>query len=549
MRRLRNTDLPRCLALLGLAGLVTACGGGGGGGASAPPPVANVTVSGTATFELVPHDPFSGALDFAATTREPIRGATVQIVDGSGQLRSSAVTGEDGSYALQAPAGTSVRVRVLAERRRAGTPGWNTRIIDNTTSGTPTYGIETTLFTTGTTGLTRDIHAASGWSGVAYTAPRFAAPFALLDAVREAEALVLSVEPQTAFPELTLAWSVLNTPSSLFQPFSGRILTTFYDQGLVGRIWVLGDADVDTDEYDRDVIVHEWSHFYEQRFSRVDSPGGAHSRSARHDARVALSEGWANAYAAMAQDDPVYEDTARPGSSSFIFRFIVGTPSPVPGWYSEVSVERILWNLYDADNTGVDTLSLGYGPIDAVQRGALRTTRALRTVYPFVASLKAGRPADAAAIDALVEAEDIVSVGQDIWGSLETNDAGRDHVLPLYEELAVDGPAVNVCSVATSTIDVFNRIGNRRFLRFTLGSAGTVEARAQGGIGSDPDIVVWNGGEEVTSESRVEGAERLEADLPAGEHVLEVYDYRNIDPGPTDVPGTYCFDVTVRRLR
>jgi len=508
-----------------------------------------VNVSGTATFDLVPHDPFTGALDFAAATREPIRGATVQVIDSAGRLRTTGVTGEDGGYSLQAPSGASVRVRVLAERRRAGAPGWSTRIVDNTTAGSPTYALETSLFTTGSTDLTRDVHAASGWSGFAYTAPRVAAPFALLDSVREAEALVLSVQPTTVFPELTLAWSVLNTPSATFQPSTGRVLTTFYDRDFGRRIWVLGDADVDTDEYDRDVIIHEWSHFYEEQFSRVDSPGGRHSRSARHDARVAFSEGWGNAFAVMAQDDPVYEDTARPGSSSSIFRFIVGTPSPVPGWYSEVSVERVLWNLYDTDNTGVDTLALGYGPIDGVRRDALRTTRALTTIYPFIDALKDLRPADAAAIDALVEAEDIVSAGQDIWGSLETNDAGRDNVLPLYAVLTVDGPAVNVCSVATSTIDVFNRIGNRRFLRFTVGSPGTFELRAQGGIGSDPDLVAWDGGVDVTAESRIDGVESLELDLPAGVHVLEVYDYRNIQPGPTDVPGTYCFDVTARRLR
>jgi hypothetical protein len=535
----------RAMALLGLSVLVVACGGGGG---SAPPPVSTVTVSGTAIFDLVPHDPFTGALDFAATTGEPIRGATVQAVDGGGRIRASGVTGPGGDYSLRLPANTQFRIRVLAERRRTGTPGWDTRVVDNTTSGSPTYAIETPLFSTGSAGATRDIRASSGWTGTAYTEPRFAAPFALLDSVREAEALVLEVEPATVFPELTLAWSVFNTPSSTFQPSTGRIISTFYDRDFGARIWVLGDAGVDTDEYDRDVIIHEWSHFHEEQFSRVDSPGGQHSRTARHDARVAFSEGWGNAFAVMAQGDPVYEDTARPGSSSSIFRFTVGNPSPVPGWYSEISVERILWNLYDADNAGLDTLSLGYGPIDAVRRGPLRTTRALKTIYPFIEALKDARPADAAAINALVEAEDIVSTGQDIWGSLETNDAGREHVLPLYEQVFVGGPAVNVCSVANSTIDTFNRIGNRRFLRFSAASAGTFELRAQGAVGTDPDLVAWNGGIDVTAESRIDGVESLEIELPAGEHVIEIYDYRNIRPGATDVPGTYCFDVTVRRL-
>ncbi|MEJ2516369.1 MAG: carboxypeptidase-like regulatory domain-containing protein [Gammaproteobacteria bacterium] len=537
------------------SGLLVACGGGGSGGGgddgggTTPPPAVPVTISGRATFDLVPHDRVTGALDFASTFREPVRGATVQLVDASNGVLATGVTDDSGRYAVDTSSAGDLRIRILAERRRAGAPGWNTRVADNTASGSPTYALETPVFQTGGADVVRDVHAPSGWDGGSYAGPRLAAPFALLDAVREAEARILQVAPETTFPALQLNWSPANTPSSVFVPFSGRIVTTFYDIDVGGRIWVLGDEAVDTDEFDRHVIIHEWSHYYEDNFSRVDSPGGRHSRSARHDLRVAFSEGWGNAFAAMAQDDPDYVDTARPGSSLGIFRFLVGSPSPVPGWYSEASVERLLWNFYDAANDGLDVLTLGYGPIDAVLRGPQRNTRAQTSIYTFIGALKAAEPARAAAIDALAEAENIVSSGQDIWGSAETNDAGRDHVLPLYTEVFVDGPAVNVCSVATSTIDVFNRIGNRRLLRFTAASAGRFAFEVRGSAGSDPDLVIWNGGEDSVAESRLDGIETREQDLPAGEHVLEVYDYRNIDPGATDVPGTYCFDVTVRRVR
>ncbi len=543
------------LFVAAVSAFFAACGGGGGGGGgddggvTPPPPVVTVTVSGRATFDLVPHDPVSGALDFASTIREPIRGATVQLVDASSQVLATGVTDASGRYALDTNSMAELRVRVLAERRRAGSPGWDTRVSDNTSSGGPTYAVETATFQTGGSDTVRDLHASSGWGGSSYTGPRLAAPFALLDAVREAEAQVLEVAPGTSFPTLQLNWSPANTPSSVFVPFSGRILTTFYDIDVGNRIWVLGDEAVDTDEYDRHVIIHEWSHFYEDKLSRVDSPGGRHSRTARHDLRVAFSEGWGNAFAAMAQDDPDYIDTAQPGSSLGIFRFLVGAPSPVPGWYSEVSAERLIWNFYDADNDGLDVLSLGFGPIDAVLRGPQRSTRAQTSIYTFIDALKDAEPTQAAAIDALVAAENIVAAGQDIWGSLETNDAGRDHVLPLYTAITVDGPAVNVCSVARSTIDTFNRIGNRRLMRFTVASDGRFAFEARGAAGSDPDLVIWNGGEDVVSESRLDGVETLEQNLPAGEHVLEIYDYRNIDPDPTDVPGTYCFDVTVRRVQ
>ena len=73
---------------------------------------------------------------------------------------------------------------------------------------------------------------------------------------------------------------------------------------------ILGDAGVDTDEYDESVIIHEWGHYLQTILSRDDSIGGPHGSGDLLDMRVAFSEGWANAYSGLASNRDVYSDTS-----------------------------------------------------------------------------------------------------------------------------------------------------------------------------------------------------------------------------------------------
>lgn len=525
-----------------VAGLVaTACGGGGGGGngGAAPTPV---TVHGRITYDYIPPAPVTRALDFGAAQRTPAVGVTVQAVSPDDTVLAATAADSGGNYSLSAATGTELRIRVLAERRRVGTPGWETRVIDNT-SGGALYAMETALFEVPAGGATRDLHAASGWGGSGYTSARTAAPFALLDAVRLGEARVLEVAPDTVFPELALNWSETNAPSDEFRPELGQIVTTSYR---AGAIYVAGDAAVDTDEFDRHVVLHEWGHYYENQFSRSDSVGGDHSVVSRLDLRVAYSEGWANAWSAIAQDDPVYSDTGRPESTTDVFRFdIDGNAHFVEGWYAEMTTAGLLWDIYDPGPDGLDGLALGYGPIDAVLRGPQRTTPALTSIYTFLAHLKEIEPEATALLDAMAESRGVIAIDQDIWGSRETNDASYADVLPLYTDLTLDGPTVNICS-ASPDGGSYNKIGNLRLLRVDLAAAAHVQFEAVGPPGSDPDFAYWNRGR-ATASAGGGTVELLELQAPAGAQVLEIYEFGNVR---SDAPpsGRTCFDVTARSL-
>src|SRR5690606_32394918 len=180
----RMTRCGRIAAALSLSAWLTACGGGGGdGGAAAgsPPaatPTPSVAIDGMVTFDFVSANPSIG-LDYPNAAARPARGVTVELVSGASVL-ASAVTDEGGRYSLSAPINTDAKLRVPAALARSGAPGWDVRVVDNT-GNNALYALEGTPFNTGSTDSTHDLHAASGWGGTSYSAPRAAAPFAILD--------------------------------------------------------------------------------------------------------------------------------------------------------------------------------------------------------------------------------------------------------------------------------------------------------------------------------------------------------------------------------
>jgi len=73
------------------------------------------------------------------------------------------------------------------------------------------------------------------------------------------------------------------------------------------------------------VIVHEWGHYFEHNLSRLDSLGGLHSLSDKLDPRLAFSEGWSNALAAIVTEDPNYKDSFGIGQSGGFMIFLTNS--------------------------------------------------------------------------------------------------------------------------------------------------------------------------------------------------------------------------------
>ena len=468
------------------------------------PPPTSVTVSGRIMFERVPFSNVLGSgLNFTAIVAAPAREVEVELLaSGGGAVLATTATDTNGNYSFTTTPNTSVFVRAKAVSRHTGAAArpasWDLRVRDNT-NGDAQYVLDGSAFNTGVTDQVRNLTATTGWGGGfvgVYTGTRAAAPFAVLDTLYSAVQFVIAQgNSLVQLPTLDAYWSPDNRP--VYGNFSnGEIGSTLYywagTQGINPRIYVLGAAGNDTDEFDQHVIAHEFQHFLEDATSRTDTIGGLqHSLDERLDMRVAFSEGYANAFSGMVLNDPMYRDsfgTAQGSDSNFSLESRAAT---VPGWYNETSVQRIAWDLFDSVNDGADVVSLGFGPLYSVFATELRSNVPLTSLFPFISALKLRPGVPAAQVDQLVEAEriagtsmGIVSTTMDAYATTETHSgvlaSSADVVLPVYAPITPNGPTVRLCassSIATvdGTIETsYNKLGNRRFLRFGVSGTRTI---------------------------------------------------------------------------
>ena len=549
---------------------VSACGGGGGGSSGGT--AASVTISGRITFDRVPFKTTLGTgLNFNGIVESPARHVVVEAVQpanvlGGESIVASTTTDAAGDYALQVPPNTTVTIRVKAQMLKTGAaPIWNFRVLNNTNNDA-LYVMEGTAASSGSGSSTRNLRATSGWGATGYTGTRAAAPFAILDTMYQVKSMILGARADTAFPALDLFWSVNNRPASPFCPDTGDIVSSLYTTYSAsspndecgtptpGRdgIYVLGDyTQGDTDEFDQHVIAHEAGHYFEDRFSRSDSLGGEHGLNDRLDLRVAFGEGWGDAFGAMAINDPVYRDSFFGQAQDGAFSLESSLPA-VPGWFSEFSTLKILWDIFDGANEPNDTVALGFTPIYNAMTNAQPSSDSLTGIFPFARAIKASNAAAAAGINALLTEHSIVP-NVDDFGSNETNAGGSQDALPIYTTIALGGTQ-QVCGDAA--FGNYNKLGNRRFLRLVLAQQTTISIAATGLAGSqaspvpDPDVIVWRRGQVVAFANAVGNQESLPMagqaplSLAAGTYVIEVFEYSHTDAAEPQ-RGRTCINVTV----
>jgi hypothetical protein len=568
-------------ALLTLVSLLMAACGGGDGGETK-----TVAVSGTVSYEYVPTNAGCRGLNFNAIEVRPIRGATVQLLD--------AASGTEIARTTSSPVGTfsipgiqrniTVQLRVRAELKDTNVPGWDVEIRDNFIAGASDsdspappslstralYTLNSASFDTGTRDVLRDLTATTGWDGASYSGPRAAAPFALLDTAYTSMQFVRGFDASASFAPLDMFWSVNNTPGNgQFDITAGEIGTSGYLQQN-DALLVLGDATIDTDEFDGHVVAHEWGHYFEDVFSRSNSEGGPHNLGESMDASIAFSEGFAEALGSMIQNDPINCDTFVPGTPGGSEFTVEGNSYGQLGWFNELSVATLIWDLWDTADDGVDNGSLGFRPIYDVMIGPHAMSDAFATQFSFATELRASlNVQDAALLDALLNREEVITGADlDIWASNETNDAGvAQDVLPLYVPYTADGSVINVC--VNNQLDGFarhgNNVGEDRYLRITVPlddeydvsvvtTTPTPPSADPDDLDfSDPDIIIYHGSvpeeiarQETDDVENMEPTFRTPVLLASDTYLAAVEEFRFHDASAsTTFPQRICFDVSL----
>lgn len=510
MRASRMAIWGRTLSLMALAttvALTTGCPGDDKGGTDGGPDGGpdnggqSLTVTGKVTYDFVPaiYAPSSGSgtLDFAHASERPARNVKVQAMQGTTVLASTNAD-DQGNYQLTFSLGASASASIVALAQTT-TPSI---LVEDNTSGNAIWAISDSV-SAGTT--VKNLHATHGWNGTSFdSAKRTAAPFAILDSMYTASKAFMAVRPVN-FPPLKVNWSPNNVPESgtKSQGFIGTSHYTSQEK----QIYVLGKAGVDTDEFDSHVIVHEWGHYFEDNLSRSDSPGGPHGPGDKLDPRIAFGEGYGNALAAMLLPESVYADTNWGGSNGSLtaFGFDAETaPAPtddlVPGAFSEMSVLRLLYDLYDSGtNESYDQVGVGLGVIYDVLVGGEKTTDALTTIGSFITVLKAQPGVNAAAVDTLLAHYNMGPIST----AFGTGDEGQDGLHAMYA--TVSALPYNNTSITLDGGYEYNTWQQNQYFVFTgNGSSITVTANS----GSDVAIAAYLKGTVVgQSDNTLSGTE------------------------------------------
>ncbi len=488
-----------------------------------------VKIIGKITYDRV-HVKSSGrGLNYNNITRDSARGVTVKLVKNSctsNDILKTTSTNDSGDYQfLNLTPTQNVRICVYAKLEKRGIGGYDVEVVDNT-NNSAIYTMQSSLFNIGEDSTRRNLNASSGWGGYGYNRARTSAPFAILDSIYTAIKKVKTADSSAIFPKLKVNWSVRNVPSgggSESELRDGFILTSHYNGD--GNLYILGDENSDTDEFDNHIIIHEWGHYFEDKFSRSDSIGGSHGEGDKLDIRVAFGEGWGNAWSAIATDNPIYFDTQGFMQSDGFSMNIESGNSAVKGYFSEDSIQNILYDLYDSHNDGADRLSLGFKPIYNTLVGFQKNTKAFTSIFTFITGLQEENISEKDKINDILSSENIRPI-VDIYGSSQAN---------LYTSSTSD-----ICT--TGENGTFNKLNNHKYIKFTIDSSRNyiISVVQNNGSMSDPDFGVYKTspfkhlGDSDNTTYKIESARYS---LDSGDYLLDISDYNG---------QTYaCFDINI----
>jgi hypothetical protein len=502
----------------------------------------NGNVVGRVTFARVPFSTTSpNGLNYASPVQQPARAVTVRALDaGSQAVLATSSTDELGNYSLSVATNTTIKIEVVARMLRDNTqalPRWDMRVQDGVSGNSPYTYTDPTSFSSGAAGATHDVAIPSGIAADGTAAgPRPSGPFAILDTVYQGIQTILSADAFTNFPALILDWGTQN---------DGTFFTAQGGQ----HIALLSKLGEDTDEFDQHVIAHEFGHYIEHNFSRADNIGGAHALGDKLDPRVAFGEGFGYAFAAIVLNDPIARDSYFDGTTQRSSSFSIETNPSSGCWCSESSVFSLLWDVYDSAADTNDTVALGFQPIWNVLIGPQKTTPAFTTIFSFITALKAGNAGSAAAINTLVVGQNIDATGIDAYGTTETHfpsTVPSNAALPVYGIATIGGPATVMHTVNDAGLS--NKLGDRRYIRFSVPTARTITITASSSNTSTPDVdfqVFLDGASFRSAASPPAANETLTFSAPAGEYLLDVYDCANGCDTPEGTQGDYDLSVTI----
>jgi len=465
------------------------------------------TVSGAAFYQKF--DVTDAGLDLGRPVMLPVRNARVEVFSRTSQsVVAVSETDARGRFSVPVPFDPDLSVRVLSRMR-----GYDLRVSDNTN--------QNQLYT-----IAADVDGRSARSDVLLLDnTRMSGAFNILEMIERGNDMIRAADPNIVPPPVTIFWSTRNwRGNGLINIGQGMVGTTYFNVAN-NTAYVLGDrndhgTDSDSDEFDDAVIAHEYAHLLASKFSRDDSPGGRHGSGDILDPRVAWSEGWANFFSSAVRNDAIWRDS-RGFNGAGILRYDLEDNVPAgdqPGYWSEASVDTILWDMFDDHADSADDTQYSFDQIWAGFTD-LRDDRFVYLPY-FLEHFLSRNPGAADAVRSMVQSRSI---------------AFQPNVRPSVE-YPFPTP-INVGAVVPGTVDSFstrrtNLANSAHFYSFTT-TAGAASIRldiAGVGPGDNPNandldlfLMDTNGRIIGRSDRGLNGQSELIAQrLGAGTYIVEV---------------------------
>jgi len=295
-----------------------------------------------------------------------VRHAIVDLLDISGNILDSTVTTESGRFSFDTIIPNQYSIRILAQVTDSYLSGFRVADMSDRLYAATFPSIENE------TNYQLDISQTNSVAGA----------FNLLDVVTASAEFAkqkLGLNPSN----LSVYWQRRNNNGTYY--CTG---TDGFDCELGKGIYVLSvrssiPSDDDTDEFDDDVIMHEFGHYLLENYAIDDSEGGFHHLTQNDsDLRLAWSEGWGlfipsaikswmqNSKPTLLSADEIttYVDTINsfPQKGRAQISFDIDNPSlaidpgaTIESFYyasSEAAVAKILWNMHEGLNVGMEKI-------------------------------------------------------------------------------------------------------------------------------------------------------------------------------------------------
>ena len=510
--------------------------------AQAPDPV----FKGMITFGTPGIDPASGGIDMDIIISRPARGLTIELINDLDEVVSTSRTDENGFYEASFQTYEQLRLRAVAEIIQDGAPDMPVQFVEEFTADARTS--------------TGDPRLPSGLITDHDMDLQLNATFGVMDVIYEGMQKFTEVDPTLIFPKLDVKYTVPSNSSTTRNENSH-----FTSEDVNGEqrrtMHIAGDVTRDnTDYWDRHVIAHQWVHFIEDSYGRFDSTGqyvgGDQTDIANpFNAKVAFSEGFANAVAGIILDDPIYRDSfIRTEGTQRIHTANVmdleNDVSGIEGWFNVRSIQNIIYDLYDDNNEAYssfieDDQSLGLsGIFDALRHPAHMDTSFFSTMFSY---REAVNQVHGFTFSGIYLNEDID--GQDAEATHENNDGGDPDNLPIYN--VWEDQQMELCSNLAELEYSGENLGITKDVAFTVTRAGVQSFNLISAVpfqDSDPEMIIYQNGVELDRTSRSDQyGDVLSKQLDVGDYILTIFDNDNYLA--TTGNGSVCLSLDISLLQ